>query len=90
MPRGIVISDNQETLYPSKSDEIILVLKRNDEFRREYTTIVSDPDYVVVEIESDELTTGQYVYDVILRRKDKTYHIVNNKELYVIGGIKSE
>ena len=91
--KGIVILDHQPEgvfrYYPSAEDEITLILrKENTEFKREYAANVSDPDYVYVDIESDDLESGQYIYDVVIKLKDeeKPYHIVTNKEIYVIGG----
>lgn len=97
--KEIVITDHQpDGLYryiPEAEDDITLHLYTiSGEAVNDYKADMSDLEHITVEIDSTELDTGTYLYDVIIKIKgeceeeseyEETHHIITGQEI-IIGG----
>lgn len=87
--QGILILNHQPDgvyrYFPASDDDIKVILRRDEQIM-ELTADVSDPDYVFVDIDTSELETGTYYFDVVLTQEDEKHHIAVNQELFIKGG----
>ena len=94
----IIILDNQQNegvyrFYPETEDEVTLTIydkkgpkKAENTVIAEFSADMSDPENIVVDINTENIPSGKYFYDVRLKitGDNQIYHIAAQQEIEII------